>query len=112
LVVDLFDLAGASWLVAFILGGTHLESLSHLSFVLAGLAALAGGDLGAVGSAGDLQLGFEALSHELFAGVGIVILLGFRTTLFGHESFSLAGIFALYFGACLIWSGEPVVELL
>ena len=101
--MDLFDLAGASWLVAFILGGTHLESLSHLSFVLAGLAALAGGDLGAV-VAGDLPLGFAELSHILFAGVGVgcgavgVIFLGFMMMLLGQLSFRPAGIFDLYLG--------------
>ena len=103
LAVDLLALgaAGAGWAADF--GGVHLESESQLSLFLAGLAALAGGDLGAV-VAGDLQLGFEELSHILFAGVGVgcgavgVIFLGFMMMLLGQLSFRPAGIFDLYLG--------------
>ena len=104
LAVDLLALgaAGARW--AADLGGVHLESESQLSFFLSGLAVLAGGDLGAVVAAGDLQLGFEELSHILFAGVGVgcgavgVIFLGFMMMLLGQLSFRPAGIFDLYLG--------------
>jgi hypothetical protein len=104
LAVDLLELgaAGARW--ATDLGEVHLESESQLSLFLVGLAALAGSDLWAVGAAGDLQLGFEQLSHELFAGVGVgfgavgVIFLDFMTMLLGQLSFRPAGIFDLYFG--------------
>ena len=47
-------------------------------------------------------------------GVEVVVddfLLGFKTTLFGHDNFKLVGIFALYFGAVVV-AGKFVVAFL
>ena len=45
-MVDLLDLELAGVIGATDFGGIHLESVSHLSFFLAGLAALAGDFVG------------------------------------------------------------------
>ena len=100
--MDLFGLELAVFVVVAVFGGTHLESLSHLSFLLAGLTDL--GDVGAFGGlihlevSGDLD-GPDGHCHELVdsgvvvgVGVVVVIFLGFKTTLFGQDKFG--GLFA------------------
>ena len=124
LAVDLFGLDGVICAAAFIVGGIHLESLSHLSlFLAAGFAGLGEDGLGDVGAlihldvSGDLDCP-DGHCHELVdsgvvVGVGavVVIFLGFKTTLFGHDNFKLVGIFALYFGAVVV-AGKFVVAFL
>ena len=101
--MDLFglELAGVTSVVAFNFGGTHWESLSHLSlFLAAGLA----GDFGAlihVEVSWDID-GPDGHCHELVGGaaavvgvgvvVVVVIFLGLTTTLFGQDKFG--GLFA------------------
>ena len=104
MAVDLFDLelAGVIVAAAVVFGGLHLESWSHLSFLLAGFTDL--GDVGAFGGlihlevSGDLD-GPDGHCHELVdsgvvvgVGVVVVIFLGFKTTLFGQDKFG--GLFA------------------
>ena len=128
--MDLFglELAGVTSVVAFNFGGTHLESLSHLSFLLAGLADLGEGGLGDVGDVGDVGAlihvevsgdvdGPDGHCHELVGGVGVVaavvgvvIFLGFTTTLFGQDKFG--GLLARYFGAVGVLSEELLESLL
>ena len=80
-----------------------MESLSHLSFLLAGLTDLGDdfGDLIHVEVSGDLD-GPDGHCHELVGGaaavvgvgvvVVVVIFLGLTTTLFGQDKFG--GLFA------------------
>ena len=77
------------------------------------------GDLIHLDVSGDLD-GPDGHCHELVdsgvvVGVGVgavvVIFLGFKTTLFGHDNFKLVGIFALYFGAVVV-AGKFVVAFL
>ena len=98
-----------------VLGGVHLESLSHLLLFLAALANLgengAFGDLIHLEVSGDLD-GPDGHCHELVdgvvvvglvglgAGVAVVIFLGFKTTLLGQDKFG--GLFALYLGAVVV----------
>ena len=120
--VDLFDLelAGVIVAAAVVFGGIHLESLSHLSSLLAGLAGLGDdfGDLIHVEVSGDVD-GPDGHCHEV-VGVGaggdigvvaveVVIFLGFTTTLLGQDKFG--GLFALYFGAVVV-AGKFVVAFL
>ena len=110
MAVDLLalELVGVIVAVAFNFGGIHFESLSHLSFLLAGLA-----DLGDVGLGGFTHLdvsgvldGSDGHCHELVGGgvaVGVVVViffLGFMTTLLGQDKFG--GLFALYLGAVVV----------
>ena len=104
-----------------VLGGVHLESLSHLLLFLAALANLgengAFGDLIHLEVSGDLD-GPDGHCHELVdgvvvvglvglgAGVVVVIFLGFKTTLLGQDKFG--GLLALYFGV----AGKSVVAFL
>ena len=122
-MVDLLGLELAGVVVVAVFGGIHLESLSHLLLFLAALADLgedgAFGDLIHLDVSGDLD-GPDGHCHELVdsgvvVGVGVgavvVIFLGFKTTLFGHDNFKLVGIFALYFGAVVV-AGKFVVAFL
>ena len=88
-----------------VLGGIHLESLSHLSsfFLAAGLVDLGDdfGDLIHVEVSGDLD-GPDGHCHDdggVGTGVGVVavvviFLLGFMTTLLGQLNFKFGGLFA------------------
>ena len=119
MAVDLFDLELAGVIVVAVLGGVHLESLSHLLLFLAALANLgengAFGDLIHLEVSGDLD-GPDGHCHELVdgvvvvgpvgfgagagAGVVVVALLGLTITLFGQDKFG--GLFALYLGAVVV----------
>ena len=130
MTVDLFDLELVGVVVAFNFGGTHLESLSHLSFLLAALADLGEDGLEALGDfihlevSGDLD-GSDGHCHELVdsgaavvvgvgveAGVGVVlvIFLGFTVTLLGQDKFG--GLLARYFGVVGVGSEELFNSLL
>ena len=134
--MDLLGLVLAGVAAAADLGGTHLESLSHLSFFFAGLAddfvgfihLDASGVLdwldghchdegGGGAGAGILQfVSLEDLGVGVGVGVAVVVVglfLGFRTTLLGHDSFKFGGLFDLYFGAVVSSvSEEPLATLL
>ena len=103
LVVDLFGLAGVTCAAAFILGGTHLESLSqavlvgdfiHLEVSGAGFSDPDGHchELADGGVAGPVGLGAGVVA----AGV---VFLGFTMTLLGQLNLRPVGIFDLYLGA-------------
>ena len=132
LAVDLFGLDGVICAAAFIVGGIHLESLSHLSSFFAGLVFLTGnfGDLTHLDVSGRLGVP-DGHCHELVDGVvvgvdvvagnlqfgllellGVVVVelfLGFRMTLLGQLNLRPAGILARYFGG--FDSGAGPVEL-
>ena len=99
------ELAGVFSVVAFNFGGTHLESLSHLSLFLdVGLADLGEDGLGAFGDfthfdvSGDVD-GSDGHCHDVAGvvvgpvglgvgvGVAVVIFLGFTTILYGQDKF-------------------------
>ena len=114
--MDLLDLELAGVILVAVFGGIHLESLSHLLlFLAAGLADLGEDGLGDFGVlihlvvSGDLD-GPDGHCHELAGGVVVgpvglgagagavvvIFLLGFMTTLLGHDKFG--GLLDLYFG--------------
>ena len=137
--MDLFGLELVGVIGAADFGGIHLESLSHLSSFLAGLAALAGatGDVGCFGGfihlevsvdvdvsdghchddggggggAGTLQ--FDSLD-DLGVGVGVVAagLRGFKATLFGQLSFKFGGRLDLYFGVAVVVVSDELFDSL
>ena len=109
------ELAGVILAAVVIFGGTHFESLSHLSFFFPDLVSDFG-DLIHAEVSGDLDspdghchdvdgvvvgpAGLGAGVVAVVAVFGVVLFLGFTTTLLGQDKFG--GLFALYLGAVVV----------